>query len=192
MYSIPSRREFWSLYASINTAKTVSVPTVFWLLPWCNAKCLHLCAFSQTHRDRLVSRCTTGHLQRFKCHHGDLDRELALGRGCGWDEGPRGEQDHKHDVCNGLGSLVGSPHGQWDPCSLKNSSPGGCGPGLSPSPSHEGDPSVLDKRRGKCAGRWGRHPCSHALIFPTGKILCWGVCLGTKQGHFRGKMRLLL
>ena len=43
-------------------------------------------------------------------------------------------------------------------------------------PSHAGEPSVPDKGREKCAGRWGCHPCSHALIFPTGKILCWGVC----------------
>ena len=54
------------------------------------------------------------------------------GEGSGRDEGPRGEQDHKHGVCNGLGSLVGSPRGQKDPCSLKNASPGGPAPGLSP------------------------------------------------------------
>ena len=81
MYSIPPRREFWSSYASINAAKTVSVPTVSWLLPWGNAKCSHSCAFTQTHGDRLASRCPTGHRQRFRCHRGDLHRELALGRG---------------------------------------------------------------------------------------------------------------
>ena len=114
MYSVPPRREFWSLYASINTAKTVSVPTVFWLLPWGNAKCLHSCAFSQTHGDRLASRCPKGHLQRFRCHCGAYTGSWPWGQQCGWDEGPRGEQNHKHGVCNGLGSLVGSPHGQWD------------------------------------------------------------------------------
>ena len=107
MYSIPSRREFWSSYASTNAAKTVSMLTVSWLLPWGNAKCSHSCAFSQIHGDRLASRCPTGHLQRFRCHCGDLHRELSLGRGCGWDEGSRGEQDHKHGVCNCLGLPVG-------------------------------------------------------------------------------------
>lgn len=38
------------------------------------------------------------------------------------------------------GSLVGSPRGQQDPCSLKNSSPGGCAPGLSPPPATQVTP----------------------------------------------------
>ena len=90
----------------------------------------------QTHGDRLASRCTTGHLQRSRCHRGELHRELDLGRGCGWDERPRGEQDHKHGVCNGLGLPGGISTWSLGPRSvgsLRNSSPGCCTPGLSPS-----------------------------------------------------------
>ena len=176
MYSIPPRREFWSSYASINAAKTVSVPTVFWVLPWDNAKCSHSCAFSQTHRDRLASRCPTGHLQRLDATVETYTGTWPWGGGCGWDEGPRGEQDHKHGVCNGLGLPGGVSTWSVGPMSLEEFQPWMLCSWPLPTPSHAGDPSVLDKGREKCAGRWGHHPCSHALIFPTGKILCWGVC----------------
>ena len=164
--------------------------TVSWLLPWGNAKCSHLCAFSQTYGDRLASRCPSGHLQRLRCHHGALHKELALGRGCGRDEGPRGEQDHKHGVCNGLGSLVGSPRGQQDPCSLKNSSPEDCAPGLSPPPATQVTP--VSWTRGERSALEGEDPPlltrSH---LPTGEILAEGSVSALSRA-LGGKVRLLL
>ena len=81
---------------------------------------------------------------------------------------PRGERDCKHGVCNGLGSLVGSPRGQQDPCSLKNSSPGGPAPGLSPPPATQVTPVSGQRERGV---RWKvrTRPCSRALISPQVK-----------------------
>ena len=192
MYSTPPRKEFWSSYASIHAAQTVSVPTVFWLLPWGNAKCSHLCAFSQTHEDRLASRCPTGHLQMFICHRGGLHRELALGRGMWMRWGAQGWAGPQARCLQWFGApcwglhMVSRTHVPWRILALDAVLL------ASPHPSHAGDPSVLDKGREKRAGRWGHGTCSHALIFPTGKILCWEGCLGTKQCHVKGKMRLLL
>ena len=100
---------------------------------------------------------------------------------------PRGEQDHKNGVCNGLGSLVGSPRDQKDPCSLKNSSPGGPAPGLSPSQprpvSGQGERGVRWKVR--------THPCSRPLMSPG--VKSWPRGLSRRQaGPLGGRVRLLL
>ena len=41
------------------------------------------------------------------------------GGGCGWDEAPRGEQDHKHGVCNGLGLPAGVSTWSVEPMSFE-------------------------------------------------------------------------